>query len=149
ILLSGGLLCALAWLLRDPILFRLFSIPIIYAEEAATAFGLMLLATLTALISPAFSSLLIGAQRTDGEKQVAGAANILLSLGMLAALLAGFSVRGLAAAQLAANLFGLAAYVVLAHRILPNVPLQFIRRIDFAEAWRLLRFGGGLQLTQM
>jgi O-antigen/teichoic acid export membrane protein len=148
ILISGLLLCSAAWLLRDPILFLLFRIPGIYADESRIAFGMMLTATLIALITPSFSSLLIGAQRTDLEKKTSGLVHMILAVGIAVVVYFRFDLIGLASAHLTANLLGLASYIVMAKRVLPQVRLRPFTGIDFSEAGHLLRFGGGFQLTQ-
>jgi O-antigen/teichoic acid export membrane protein len=148
ILISGLLLCGAAWLLRDPILFSLFRIPGVYADASRISFGLMLAATLIALISPSFSSLLIGAQRTDLEKQISGAVHMIQAVGIATAVYFQYNLVGLAVAHLSANLSGLATYVFVARRTLPQVRLRPFTGIDFSEAGHLLRFGGGFQLTQ-
>jgi O-antigen/teichoic acid export membrane protein len=148
ILLSGAVLCGVAWLLRGPILFSLFRLPLAIAGEAEITYGLTLLATFIALLSPPFSSLLIGAQRTDLDKKAAGAVSILLSISMATVLSAGFGMRGLAWTLLATNLFGLLLYGTLSRKLLPQVGFNPAQGINFSEAWHLLKYGGGFQLTQ-
>jgi len=149
VLLSGTLLCGGAYLLRKPILFHLFRLPLHYRVEAQTAFSLMLAATLAALLSPMFSSLLTGAQRTDIAQKIGGAVKILMALAMAGSLGLGYGIVGLAVVQLAFNVLGLLAYVAAARHLLPQVPLQPFGGVHLVEAWRLLRFGGGLQLLQV
>jgi O-antigen/teichoic acid export membrane protein len=149
VLVVAAALVTSAWLGREWLLFDLFRIPQVHAAEAVPAFGLMLLSTLATLLSPTFSSLLIGAQRTDREKQITGATVIVLSAGMIVALALGTGIKGIATAQLFASVAGLIAFVVAARRSVPQIPLRPFCGIDVAETWGLVRFGAGLQLTQL
>jgi O-antigen/teichoic acid export membrane protein len=148
ILLSGLCFCAAAWLLRKPILFGLFAIPESYNGQAEAAFGLMLCATLAVLLTPAFASLLTGAQRTDVDKQISACVNIILSLFTAAALGMGWGLVGIAGALAASSVIGLLTTLAVSRRVVPGVPIRPFRHIDYADAWRIVRFGGGLQLTQ-
>lgn len=148
VLLVTSVLVSAAWLARDWLLFELFHIPRVYAAEATPAFGLMLISALATLLSPTFSSLLIGAQRTDREKQITGATNIGLSIAMIAALAMHAGIMGIAVAQICASVVGLFAFIIVAHKVVPQVPLRPFRGIDRQETWGLIRFGAGLQVTQ-
>jgi Na+-driven multidrug efflux pump len=123
VLLTGFLLVSGAWLARSWLLFDLFHIPRQYSAEALPALGCVLVSTLATLLSPTFSSLLIGAQRTDREKQITGAVNVLLSSGMIVALATRTGIVGVAVAQLCSSVLGLVAFVVVAHRTVPQIPL--------------------------
>ena len=83
IVLSGSILCLVSWLLKDAILYSIFRIPLQYARPAELTFAFVLLATLIGLIAPVFASVLIGAQRTDIERQISGCVNLIGSVGAI------------------------------------------------------------------
>ena len=96
--------------------------------------------------STVYGSILTGCHRWDWHNGIQAAANVLALVGMVAALLLGQGLIGLAVANVAGEALGRSARLFMAYRLCPWLEIKR-RHFDRAIAREMLKFGGKSLMT--
>jgi O-antigen/teichoic acid export membrane protein len=117
-----------------------------HADEARVVIVLLSLDVAVQISAAVYASVLTGLHRWDLHSGVQSGANVLSVIGMVAALLLGYGLPGLAAAVLLSETAGRLLRVRLAYRLCPWLEIK-IRHFSWNTAREMLTFGGKYFLT--